>query len=246
MILRPIFLLLISLCCISSPGLMYAQVETPGEAEQNGQLQPPSDSLTYREKYGLRLGVDLSKPIRSILDEDYQGLEITGDFRLYENLYLAAELGNEQNVISEDNITASSKGSYIKLGANYNVYKNWEGMHNLIFVGVRYGFSTFSTELQEFTIYNRDNFFGPDVRSDSQEFNNLTAGWLEMQIGVKVEVLNNLYLGAHVQLKRRLTETSPNVFDNLYIPGFNRTFDDSNFGAGYGYSISYLIPLYKK
>ncbi len=35
-------------------------------------------------------------------------------------------------------------------------------------------------------------------------------------------------------------------FDNLYIPGFNRTYDFSEFGAGFGYGISYLIPIYKK
>ncbi|WP_372920085.1 DUF6048 family protein, partial [Salegentibacter sp.] len=59
-------------------------------------------------------------------------------------------------------------------------------------------------------------------------------------------ILNNLYLTANVQLKRRLFQKTPNNFDNLTIPGFNRTYDDSNFGVGYGYGISYLIPIYKK
>lgn len=210
------------------------------------QVEQSQDSLEYREKFGLRVGIDLSKPIRSFIDKDYQGLEINGDYRIYDDYYLAAEIGNEQNLMAQENITAFYKGSYIKLGANYNVYNNWQGMQNLIFVGLRYGFSTFSSELREYTVYDRNNYFEPDIRTDSEEFSNLTAGWLELQLGVKVEVLNNLYLGAHVELKRRINETSPNFFDNLYIPGFGRTYDDSSIGAGYGYSISYLIPLYRK
>jgi hypothetical protein len=42
-----------------------------------------------------------------------------------------------------------------------------------------------------------------------------------------------------------LSESKPDNFANLYIPGFNRTYEGS-FGAGFNYSISYFIPLYKK
>lgn len=205
-----------------------------------------TDTVDVREKYGLRVGIELSKPLRTFIEEDYQGLELTADYRLYDDIYLAGEIGNEQNVISEPNVTAFSKGSYIKLGGNYNFYENWTGMQNLIFIGARYGFATFSSELREFSIYDRDSYFEPDVRTENREYSNLTAGWLELQLGTKVEVLNNLYLGVHVQLKRMVNETEPSNFDNLYIPGFNRTYDGSSVGVGYGYSISYLIPLYKK
>ena len=227
-----ILLLLISLAMLQ-PFLLSAQVEQQ------------EDTLQAKEKYGVRLGIDISKPLRSLLDDDYKGFEINGDYRIYENYYLAAELGNEEKFTSLENITAETKGSYIKIGANYNAYKNWEGMQNEIYVGLRYGFATFSSELQEYSIYNRDDYFEPDVRTEPQEFNNLTAGWLELQLGIKVEVLQNLYLGAHVQLKRRVNDNAPSFYENLYIPGFNRTYTDSSIGAGYGYSISYLIPLYK-
>lgn len=228
-----LYLLLTSLFAFQASSLV---------AQEEQQL----DTVETREKYGLRLGIDLSKPARSFLDEDYQGLEITGDYRLYEDLYLAAELGNEQKTAAYANIQTEVRGSYAKLGANYNAYENWSGMQNLIFVGLRYGFATFSSELQEYTIYNRNPYFGNDVRTDSQEYNNLTASWAELQLGIKVEVLNNLYLGAHVEVKRSISQTSPGTFDNLHIPGFNRTYDHGNIGVGYGYSLSYLVPLYKK
>lgn len=226
-------LLLISFVLLS-PVHLLAQVE----------LQ--QDTLENREKFGLRLGVDLSKPARSFIDEDYQGLQIMGDYRIYKDYYLAGEIGNEQKTTAEANVTSKAKGSYIKLGVNYNAYENWTGMQNMIFAGVRYGFATFSTELQEFSVYTQDNYFPPDIRSEPVEFDNLTASWIELQLGIKVEVLNNLFLGTHVELKRRVSQTQPTNFDNLYIPGFNRTYDNSGYGVGYGYSISYLIPFYKK
>lgn len=230
---KHIFLLLTSIGILFSSSLFA----------QTGQQE---DSLRYREKVGLRIGADLSKLLRTALQEDYRGFEIKGDYRIYNDYYLAAELGNEKNTITEANVTASGQGSYIKLGVDYNAYHNWAGMQNLIYAGLRYGFASFSTELMEYSIYTPSPYFEPDVRSESREYSNLTAGWAEFQLGIKVEVLNNLYLGTHVELKRRINETKPSNFDNLYIPGFNRTYDDSTIGVGYGYSIYYLIPLYRR
>ena len=63
---------------------------------------------------------------------------------------------------------------------------------------------------------------------------------------MKVELFNNLYLSLNLQLKRLISQDEPENFANLYIPGFNRTYDFSDFGVGYGYTISYLIPIFKK
>lgn len=204
------------------------------------------EETAVRETYGLRVGIDLVRPVRSLLEDEYRGFQVKGDYRLYENVYLAGEFGNERNLMAQDNVTATARGSYLKIGANYNVYENWQGMQNLIYVGLRYGLASFSTELQEYAIYTTSTYFGPDIRTEDQVFENLTASWIEMQLGLKVEVLNNVYLGGNVQLKRRITQTRPTNFDNLYIPGFNRTYDGSTFGVGYGYSISYLIPIFRK
>lgn len=208
--------------------------------------QTTQDTVPYKERFGLRVGIDLSKPIRSLLQEDYRGLEILGDYRVYKDYYLAAELGNEQLPFEGDNLKVISNGSYIKLGADYNAYENWAGMENVIFAGLRYGFSTFSQTLEEYRIYTVDQNFPPTVIEGPIEYSGLTANWIELMVGLKVEVLRNLYLGANVQLKRMIAQSKPDNFDNLVIPGFNRTYDDSSFGVGFGYNISYLIPLYKK
>ena len=54
---------------------------------QNEAVQ--KDTLVYKQKYGLRLGADLSKIGRTFFDENYTGFEINADYRLTKNIYLA-------------------------------------------------------------------------------------------------------------------------------------------------------------
>ncbi|WP_299213041.1 DUF6048 family protein [uncultured Dokdonia sp.] len=214
---------------------------------QEDELTTAIDTTAQKSPYGLRVGIDLSKPIRSFLDDNYSGLEIVGDFRVSSNYYVAAELGNETRTVDDfTNIDVTSKGSYIKAGFNYNAYNNWLGMNNLIYAGVRAGFSTFTQELNSYTISTSNTFFEEDLRTDSREFNGLSTVWLEFQLGIQAELFSNLYLGINLQIKNRVTETEPDGFENVYIPGFGKTTDASKFGVGYGYTLSYLIPIFKK
>lgn len=237
---KPIYLFFTSLLLLFFSGSISAQENSDEEYQQ------VTDSIFYKDKYGLTLSLDLSRIGQGLWDTNYQGLELGADYRYSENLYIAGELGNETNIYNEENLLNETDGSYIKLGVNYNVYDNWIGMQNLIYVGFRYGFATYSQNLQRYRIYTADNFFPPDIREDERSFGNLTANWLELQAGIRVNIFGNFYLGAHVQLKNMISSTDIPNYDNLYVPGFRRTFDNSNFGAGWGYSISYLIPLYSK
>lgn len=207
-----------------------------------------TDTTVIKQKYGLRFGTDVSKLVRSFLDDDYQGFEVNADYRLTQRLYLAGELGNEERTLSNDALNSTAKGSYFKAGVDYNLYKNWLNMENMIFAGFRVGASTFSQTLNSYQIYDVNNqFFGQQITiNNPEEFDGLTAIWGELLLGVKAEVFNNLFMGLNVQLKVMVSETEPDGFENLYVPGFNRTYDSGRIGAGVGYTISYLVPIYKK
>lgn len=206
-----------------------------------------NDTIPKRvEKYGLRVGADISKLARTAFEKGYSGFEIIGDLRFSNRFYAAAEIGNETRDWDEENLKSTTKGSYVKIGADFNAYRNWLGMENAITAGLRYGFASFSQELNGYGVYTQDPTFPTDFVEVDQTFSGLTASWIELQIGVKTEVWSNLYLGINLQLKRKISETQPDNFDNLIIPGFNRTYDFSEFGVGYGYTISYLIPLLKR
>lgn len=212
-----------------------------------GYAQTDSTETNYKQRYGIRFGADVSKPIRSLLDKNYTGLELIGDYRFSKRFYIAGEIGTEKKITDDELINFETSGSYIKLGVDYNAYENWLDMQNSIYVGLRYGFSTFKHTINSFSIYNTDDYWDEDLlMSNPSELSNLNAHWLELQLGIKVEVFQNLFVGANVQLKRYISQKEPDNFANLYIPSFGKTTEGSNFGVGYGYTISYLIPFYKK
>ncbi len=215
---------------------------------QEEDTETSQDTTVYKQRYGLRLGVDTSKLIRSFIDDNYQGIELIGDYRLTPRLYLAGEIGNEERTIDNDALSSTTSGSYFKAGVDYNLYQNWLNMENMIFSGFRVGASSFSQTLNSFNIYDINNqYFGNQVSvNESEEFDGLTAIWTEIMLGIKAEVLTNLYMGINLQMKFLVTDSSPSSYENLYIPGFNRTYDSGIIGAGFGYTISYLIPIFKK
>ena len=216
-------------------------------AQNDSITNTAKDSIKIKEKYGVRVGGDIGKLVRSFVDDDYTGFEVSADYRLKKRLYIAGELGFDEKVTNSDYLNVTSSGSYLKAGIDYNLYQNWLDMDNMIYSGFRIGASTFSQKLNSYTIYNTDQYWSPQFTStDLKEFNGLTAIWVELIIGIKAELFNNLYLGLNLQLKVLASETEPNNFENLYIPGFNKTFDSTRIGVGYGYTLSYRIPLYKK
>jgi len=206
-----------------------------------------TDSIPIKtNRYGIRVGVDLSKIARSFYEDDYKGLEVVGDYRLTKRYYIAGELGNENKTVNDDQLNFTTKGTYFKAGVDYNLYENWLDMENMVYIGARYGVSSFSQTLNSYTIYNRYPYFGPSQTIESGEkFNGLSAQWIEVLVGVKAKVINNFYVGFSFRMNRLVSNKKPDGFDNLYIPGFNRTYDGS-FGAGFNYTISYFIPIYKK
>ena len=204
------------------------------------------DSIPVKkERYGLRLGVDLFKLTRSFYEKEYRGLELVGDYRLTRRHYLAAEIGNESKTVDDNQVNFTTKGTYIKAGFDYNSFQNWGNMENIISVGLRYGVSSFSQTLNSYQIYNPNSYFGESQEIISgQKFDGLSAQWIGVVAGMKAEVFNNVFVGFSFRLNRLVSQKRPDNFDNLYIPGFNRTYN-GDFGVGFNYTVSYFIPLYK-
>ncbi|WP_374541806.1 DUF6048 family protein [Flavobacterium sp.] len=204
-----------------------------------------SDTIKIPQRYGLRLGLDLHRITKSFYDKNYKGLEIVGDYRLTKKIYIAGELGNEEKTKQDDQLNYSTKGTYFKVGFDFNAYENWLDMENMIYIGLRAGFSSFSQTLNTYNIYEPKSFYGVSTMDSGQKWNGLSASWIEVVSGLKAEVFNNVYIGFSVRLNYLLSNKEPEGFANLHIPGFNKTYENSKFGAGFNYTVSYFIPLYK-
>ena len=231
--------------------LLIVFVDGYSQEQKKDSLSTAKDSIIYKSPYGIRLGIDISKPILATIDSDYTGYEIVGDYRIKKNLYLAAEIGFEEQTTQEDFTNSTSKGSYIRLGLNTNVYKNWLDMNNEVFVGYRYGFSIFDQTLNNYTPnvvtgeINEAPYFPAEIISTSITSSGLNAHWSEFVLGFKAETFQNLFISASFSYKIMMSVKEPNNFKTLYTPGFNRVFETST-GFGFNYTISYLIPFTKK
>lgn len=216
----------------------------------NTEIAKKKDSIVApaikKDRYGVRLGVDLFKLSRSFYDKDYKGIELVGDYRYDKKHYLAAEVGNENKTTDDDRLNFTTKGSYLKVGFDYNGYENWLDMENIISIGLRYGFSTFNQQLNTYKIYNPNQYFGEAPSLDSgQKYNGLTASWIEVVAGMKAKVFNNVFVGFSLRFNRLISNKQPSGFENLYIPGFNRTYN-GDFGVGFNYTVTYFVPIFKK
>ena len=224
------FIFSLSLVCIS----LLGNAQTKDTAK-----------VMYPERYGLRVGVDLHKIARSFYEKDYRGFEVVGDYRLSKRFYIAGEIGNEDKTVDDDRLNFTTKGTYFKVGFDYNSFENWLDMENMIYVGMRYGVSSFSQTLNSYKIYDPSNYYGENIVISGEKFGGLNASWLEVIGGIKAELFSNVYLGFSVRLNYLVSNKKPEGFDNLFIPGYNRTYD-GKFGAGFNYTLSYFIPIYKK
>lgn len=213
------------------------------QTEQKSKVK--KDTVIYKTGYGFRLGIDISKPVKSFLDDVYTGFEIVGDYRISKNWYVATELGFEEENTIEDFTNSTAKGTYIRLGVNYNAYENWLDMNNEIYVGFRYGFAIFDNTINSYTTNVGNNYFPTtDLMAPITE-SGLNAHWGELQLGIKAETIKNLFVGMSFSYKIGISIDNPNNFKTLFAPGFNRVYANST-GFGFNYTISYLIPFVNK
>lgn len=236
---KQIYLFIISICLTTNMLI--------GQTESNS-----NDTLIKKDKLlninKVRFGFDLLKPIASSSEGDNLNYEIVGDLQLTENIYLAGEYGSIDKLIEDENINFNSTGSFLRVGLDYNLFKNWIGMDNSIYVGFRYGNSSFSNKILNYEVRNKDSYFSNLVEDEFQtiEYSNLSGNWIEILLGIKVETFKNVYLGLSLRLNKLLSDEKPNNFGNLFIPGFNKVTDENTFGSGFNYTLTYSIPLKKR
>ena len=207
--------------------------------------QEEKDSI-FKSTYGMKIGIDISKQIRMLTEPDYKGIVVIGDYRLLDKLFLAFEMGTEEKFIENEVLSFNTKGSFIKIGANYNVFNNFENLENEIYVGFRVSSSKFDHQLNSFTIYSKDQYWNQNKIENTEFFKDLSATWFELIFGFNAEVFNNTYMGLSLRLKRLLSQKEPTNFRNLYVPGFNKVLENNKVGVGLTYTVQFQIPIYKK
>ena len=208
-----------------------------------------NDSISIkkiRSELRLRIGIDVFQPIISQIDKDISGIELVSDFQIKENLYISSEIGTLSRTQQSELINFNTSGSYIKIGGDFNMYKNWSGMNNQIYLGVRLANSLYKHNINNYILFATEQVWEENIIDSGYktgEIKDLNAQWIEFLVGLKVQVLKNIYMGFSLRLNRLINNTPTDDFGVLFIPGFNRVTDDNIFGSSFNYTISYSIPF---
>ena len=212
-----------------------------------------NDSLNLKKEksINLRIGFDLYRIILSRVSDGFDGFEIVADLKVSEDFFVAIELGSLDTTKQVEQVNFTTNGNYFKVGFDYNIFENLEGMNNHITIGARIGSSRHNQTLNSYTILDRSRYWSNSDLPITNGFAtgerpDLNALWFEVVLNFKVQILKNIYTGISLRLNRLISDKIPSNFDNIYIPGFNKKTQDNVFGAGFNYTLTYNFSLLSK
>ena len=197
----------------------------------------PSDTIPY--KYGLRIGIDLGGPITMLIDSNHKLFKGNFDARVYKKYFVSGEFGYEKYSSITENLKYTSDGTFVMVGGDYDMLGYTPGRNDLMAFGVRYGLATMDQTVDEYRIQN--GYWQNDSYIGNIETQRAYAHWINVRIGLKVEVLHNFYLGLSGGVNFLFYDTNLENFDNLYIPGFGENKNNKSFV--FNYTVMYLIPF---
>lgn len=198
------------------------------------------DSI-YTVPGGLRIGLDISRFALLFFQPYRTDVTAVADIRLSKNLYAAIETGYNRTSHSDSNYTYKGNGVFATIGVDYNFLKKVGPQDkHMVYGGIRYGFSHNSYEVPSYNIHN--DYWDNDTQG-SYPKTNITAHWVELVFGMRVEALKNLFLGWSVRERIMVSNSASAEFPPLVIAGYGSGSKKSIFDVQY--TVSYNIPLYR-
>jgi hypothetical protein len=198
------------------------------------------DSI-YTVPGGLRIGLDISRFAVMAFQPYRTDITVQGDIQLNKRLYAALETGFNRTSHSDTNYTYKGSGQYATIGVDYDFLKKKEKTEkNMVYGGIRYGFAHNSYEVPAYII--RSDYWGSNIPGAYPK-TSMTAHWIELVFGLRVEVLKNFFLGWGVREKIMISNSASKEFPPIVIPGFGSGTKNSQFDMTY--TVSYFFPLYK-
>lgn len=192
------------------------------------------DSVAF---HGAYLGVDLVSAGQMALGQNGK-LNVQLDVNLYNRFNPCLEFGYASFDISNEQATRSyGQGFYGKVGLNLPISKYGPHAENQFFAGARYAYSRFSYQMENVPF--KDSYWGDAYSLDLR--NQQAAGhWLEIDVGMRIQVWGPITLGWTLFLKKRLAVNNAAESSPAYIPGYgvNR---ESN--QAFAFNLYYLLPI---
>lgn len=235
--------------CISL--VVFAQKDL-SKSDTNKIDLPNNHWRNYLQINGLRIGFEV--PIQGFLMQgitdldkvkqyyqQIQQYELNTEWLLAQNRYLLAfDLGQgsakRENVDSLKGFRYENKGYYFRIGLEYNALAK-RSKKEALTIGLHYGRAFFDQELRYNSaapVWNLPVYQGV-IPKESQ-----SASWLELSVGLRTRIWQNLFCGFNFRYKL-LLGISENILKANEIAGFGKTASASH--INFTYHIYYLLPF---
>lgn len=202
--------------------------------------RPAAAQFSGDTKYGFRVGLDLSRIPMHYLNPYRTDLEIHTDVRVDSDLYVALDGGwNRTRLDNKPVFQYNSQGVFLKAGVDYNLMKRkFPAEANLLYLGFRYGIARMQRQIPAYQV--NDPYWG-DLQGHFSS-KTLLPQWAELLVGIKAEVLNNLFVGWSLHTRILITQNLDPQVRPYLIPGFGKATTNAVFDMSY--AVSYRIPLW--
>ena len=192
---------------------------------------------------GIRVGVDFSKFLFPVIYKNERiAFEATADVHIKGNFFATAEAGwlNVNLDRTADTLYKyryKENGLYGKIGIDYNLLKSRRPKSNdILYGGARYGYSVLSQHGEQITV---PGYYWPDQTDAIIPTKTFNAHWIEFLLGIKAEVLTNLYVGMTFRLDFLIVKPKDKYSTPYLIPGYGN--GNQGYSLGLNYYISYNI-----
>jgi hypothetical protein len=199
------------------------------------------DSVIYTTSGGLRIGLDISRFVVKAFQPYRTDITVQADAQINKRLYGAIEVGYNKTSHSDSNYTYKGNGEYVTVGVDYDFLKKPDPKEkNMVYGGIRYGFAHNTYEVPAYV--TSSDYWSSKINGTYPK-TSMTAHWIELVFGLRVEVLDNFFLGWGVREKIMVSNSAGTEFPPIVIPGFGSGTKRSQFDMTY--TVSYYIPLYQ-
>lgn len=196
--------------------------------------------MIYPLLHSASVSFDLFTPATRAFGTKYGLGEIAAELNLHNRYIPVVEigLGQANNTPEDNNYTYRTPvAPFFRIGMNYNfLYQS--NPDYLIMAGIRYGFTPFRFEVTDITQLPG---YWDEPMTYSIPSQNVTAGYFQILLALRVRVVDNISLGWSVRYQSLLHDTDTQYGNAWYIPGYG----PRNRSINATFSISYSVSLTK-
>lgn len=195
--------------------------------------------MIYPLFHSATFSFDLFTPAMRAFGTKYGLGEVAAELNLHNRYIPVIEfgLGQAKDTPDDNNYTYRTPvAPFFRIGMNYNfLYQS--NPDYLIMAGVRYGFTPFKFEVTDIT---QQPGYWDEPLSYSIPSQNVTAGYFQILLALRVKIISNISLGWSVRYQSLLHDSDTPHGNAWYIPGFGAR----NRSINATFSLSYTVPLH--